>query len=350
MAPKKVYNVLLPSLENAGPTNIALDIADTMRKSGSVVNIFYLNECGVKSYLTNTFQVKKLTLFDAMKMRGVLHSHGLRPDVISCFIKLLFRKVKSVNTIHIHFITDMKFLYSRFLTKIAFRIWFSCIKKFDCIVCISNTMKNYYIRYDKRLKIKVIYNFRNNIIDAPCDASYLDWIKMQRLQGRVIVSYVGSLIDRKNILNLVEYISTSTTFSLVIFGAGEHEKAIVNMIGNINHIKLHGFVSNVRDYIKYTDLMVLPSYAEGFPLVVLESLSVGLPVLLSNILVHREIASMGFGEVFDHKSFLNFQEKANDIIFNKKSKYSVNSIKANYQNVLSPEFLSDKYVELINGL
>jgi hypothetical protein len=45
-------------------------------------------------------------------------------------------------------------------------------------------------------------------------------------------------------------------------------------------------------------------------LVVLEAASAGLPSLMSNIAVHREMASLGFGVTFDRFSFHNFCEKA----------------------------------------
>jgi glycosyltransferase involved in cell wall biosynthesis len=50
------------------------------------------------------------------------------------------------------------------------------------------------------------------------------------------------------------------------------------------NVTFHGFVSDVVENLKDMDVFIIPSlYGEGLPMVLLESMSVGLPVIASNI-------------------------------------------------------------------
>ena len=66
------------------------------------------------------------------------------------------------------------------------------------------------------------------------------------------------------------------------------------MAQNLNitsHIRWEGFKSNIHDYIRDSDLMVLPSSAEGFGLVILEAWQHLKPVIAFDVPAPNEIIS-----------------------------------------------------------
>lgn len=81
-----------------------------------------------------------------------------------------------------------------------------------------------------------------------------------------------------------------------LLGDGELAPALQQTIDNEgldNHVVLHGQQANVADWMKRSDVLVLPSAWEGLPNVVLEAMANGLPVIASSVdgipeVIHHE--------------------------------------------------------------
>lgn len=102
--------------------------------------------------------------------------------------------------------------------------------------------------------------------------------------------YVGWLVKEKGVLDLVECYRKSellTACKLYILGDGTLYKNLSSQINryNLKEIKMMGWCDEktVHQTLKEADILVLPSYAEGFPNSIMEALSFGLPVISTNI-------------------------------------------------------------------
>ena len=111
------------------------------------------------------------------------------------------------------------------------------------------------------------------------------------------ILYVGRLVEEKGVLDLVRAYKglNKPGYKLVIVGDADYEtdytrELLKEVYGNLRIILTgrlpHG---HIRKYYEGCKLLVLPSYSEGFPLVMLEGLLYGAPMLLSNIPAHKEI-------------------------------------------------------------
>ena len=84
-------------------------------------------------------------------------------------------------------------------------------------------------------------------------------------------------------------------FKLVIAGEADHESAyslqVKKLAERTEGVVLTGLVTGKRlgELFSNAGLFVLPSYYEGLPIALLEALSYGLPVMVSDIPPHREI-------------------------------------------------------------
>lgn len=113
----------------------------------------------------------------------------------------------------------------------------------------------------------------------------------QEFEKPVFIS-VGSLIHRKNMAFIVEAFSqyiAGNKGSLLILGDGPE---MATLKGSLRSPNIHfiGNVPNVAEYLQASDYFISASLSEGLPNTVLEALAAGLPVLLSDITSHKEIA------------------------------------------------------------
>lgn len=109
--------------------------------------------------------------------------------------------------------------------------------------------------------------------------------------------FVGSIIERKGVKPLVEAMvllkKRNDNFKLLIVGSGnlEHRlQLMINQNGLKNHVELTGPIPNeeLPPFFSSADIFVLPSFSEGFPLVVMEAISSGTVPVVSDLSVFAD--------------------------------------------------------------
>jgi len=139
-----------------------------------------------------------------------------------------------------------------------------------------------------------------------CD--YADWSKIQVVHCGLDAMFlsqpyvplptapqfvcVGRLSEQKGISILVEAVGQlakqGLRFKLVLVGDGPLRSEIETLIKNLkleDYIQLTGWATNleVRQHILDSQVMILPSFAEGLPVAIMESLALSRPVLTTYI-------------------------------------------------------------------
>lgn len=117
--------------------------------------------------------------------------------------------------------------------------------------------------------------------------------------SRLILS-VGSLISRKAPERLIRAFlraAPSTGATLVLLGDGPLRSKLESAVAGDERIRFAGTVPDVAPYLRAADAFALLSESEGFPNAALEALATGLPLLLSAIGPHKELASVSPGAV-----------------------------------------------------
>jgi glycosyltransferase involved in cell wall biosynthesis len=151
--------------------------------------------------------------------------------------------------------------------------------------------------------------------------------------GKFIVSYMGRFSEEKCPLKFVEIVDklrdNKDIYFLMLGNGPEYDsvKVKISELGLDDKIYAPGFVYDNRPFLKTTKLLIIPSRIEGIPIILMEGLSLGVPVIASKIGGIPDIIIDGYnGFVCDPN---NPDEFANKIIKIYSDKNLQNQLKTN---------------------
>lgn len=352
MTTSRNYTLLVPRLDRTGPCNVAVDIGQAAAAAGWTVTLLFLSGDSRRDDLAGFAVVRRFRLSDVIRLRGVVHTHCLRPDLVGALLTWN-RRCVVLTTLHNYFLIDLGFDHRRWQVRLAWFFWKHAIARMHRRVCISNAMRRYYRRLLPGQTFELAYNFRPSLgaTAQETDADISRWMTSQRSAGRICLAYVGSLSQRKNLLALIQAIARSPELALVVCGQGPLRPALEQAIAAqhvSDRVALAGQVAQPAAVLAVADLLVLPSHAEGLPLVVIEAARLGVPSLLSNIAVHRELAVLGLGLTFDRHGFKDLSLKARQLA-NRATPAFRREVVALWQEHFSPEVGFARYQRLIEA-
>jgi len=160
------------------------------------------------------------------------------------------------------------------------------VSRASFVVAISSFGKSQlyrWIAYQDWLKVKVVH--------CGLEPEFFAGEALALPQVKRLVC-VGRLCEQKGQLLLVQAMKHLTDkgveFELVLAGDGEMRSEIEELIDQYHlktHIRITGWISSdqVRQEIQAAQALVLPSFAEGLPVVIMEAMSLHRPVLTTYI-------------------------------------------------------------------
>jgi glycosyltransferase involved in cell wall biosynthesis len=153
------------------------------------------------------------------------------------------------------------------------------------LLAVSETVKNDYRAYIPVTgKQHVLYNFVDN--------KFFKQTRKEKTEKTFRLISVGNLKEAKNYPFLLRAFSKARDqdFTLDIYGWGSQADSLQKTI-ETDHIpvRLMGIEKNVETVLPGYDLFVMASSHEGFCIALAEAMACGLPVLISDIPVFREI-------------------------------------------------------------
>ena len=139
-----------------------------------------------------------------------------------------------------------------------------------------------------------LFKYRSKIIVA--HRHFVDFTKFEmkiRVTEREnLIGYIGRLSEEKGILNLIKaaaiILKSKRTIRFIICGKGKLDRDIKKIIraeSIEDQVKLVGWIPHekVPQYLNKFRLLVLPSFTEGLPNVIVEAMACGTPVLATPV-------------------------------------------------------------------
>ena len=232
-------------------------------------------------------------------------------------IKLLIPKLFLI--FHVHNYLNRHYLWSRFM-KIVINYtndnWF-----------VSSTVKSSYGHYAK-----------GNIIYNPIELIFKE--KAVQRNNEVNIGLVANLLGYKGIKYFIksyDYLKTDISNKIIynIYGDGPEKNELMSMSSQNRNILFHGFLSE-KEFYSQIDVLVCPSIQEeAFSLVIFEATQNSIPVIATNLKVHKEFFSNNSLLFVDVKSELDIANAISNILNNEDLKYN---LVYNAQNDLLTKF------------
>nr|WP_321459181.1 glycosyltransferase [uncultured Vibrio sp.] len=349
---------VVSTLKHSGPTNQLLNIISNLDRNAFEPHLITLSpepkynsrwkdyeSAGVNLYSLNLSRIKGLFLASSTLKNFIkeinpdlIHTQGIRADSLASSIA---GGIPWVMTSRNFPPEDYISKFGRIKGTLMVKQHFAAMKKCRHLVSCSKTIQAQL--KDVGIESDAIQNGVKGFVESSDTPTVL-----QEYKKPIYIS-VGSLIPRKNMGLLVDafqQLPNESAGSLIILGDGPLKNELQAKAGS--NVGLLGNVSNVHEYLSASDYFVSTSLSEGLPNTVLEALSAGLPVVLSDIDSHKEIAheselacqlfSLSSGEL-ELKTKLS--KAPND--FNENSRVEANRIA---REVFSAKQMSEKYQKL----
>lgn len=186
--------------------------------------------------------------------------------------QFIFNDKKMIMTVH---------NYNIFLHLPQFNFFYKRYEASKAVIGVSEGICQHLKHYYNFSNLKCIYNFYDDSEDIATDSiqSFKEFdsfvIAVGRLNNKIkqfdklIEAYSQSVLPRNRV-------------GLLIFGKGNSKgdlERLINELELTSHVKLMGFSNKVKPYIKASRFLILSSLYEGLPMVLIEALAIGTPVV-----------------------------------------------------------------------
>jgi glycosyltransferase involved in cell wall biosynthesis len=240
---------------------------------------------GIEAFIHTLF-ASIVTIF---KKPDIAHFHNIGPAIFLPLVRLF--GIKTVLTYHsINYLHQKWNTIEKFILKTG---EFLALKFADKIIVVSETTKKFLEKKYNRKDLTVIQSG----VNLPKIISAGEIHKKYALQPKKYIFTACRFVPEKGLHNLISAYRKikNPEFKLVIAGDADYEtkysRDLKKLANETQGVILTGVLTGqpLAELYSNAGLFVLPSYYEGLPIALLEALSYGLPVLVSDIPQHREI-------------------------------------------------------------
>ncbi len=349
--------------------NSYLKSKDDFLKNGYEIELFdyqnnFINKIkkiSTKLYniIYGIFQIRKLLQKIDKNKYDIIHIHTscrylFVKDVL--ILKILKRKIKNIKTVLSVHVGDINEVFKKIPNILKSTTIKNINENCDLVLLLSKEIESQFIDNGIDLsKIRVIANFHDLQIE-----DNLNVIKNDK-EDKLNLLFVGSLQTDKGIFELLQAVEDLSKENIYLdicgkFPDNESYKMYSKIIHKSkNKINNNGYVSgnNKSQIFEKADVLILPSYHEGFPLVILEAIASGCAVISTKVGATPEILNDSNAIWVEKKSVSDIKNAILELITNRNK---LNIMKLNnlilskkYSKKTNINNVCKEYNKLING-
>ncbi|QDU33971.1 GDP-mannose-dependent alpha-(1-6)-phosphatidylinositol dimannoside mannosyltransferase [Poriferisphaera corsica] len=224
----------------------------------------------------------------------IWHSHDYKTDILGLIIKR-FHPMKLVTTVHGFTCENMKTRFYAWLNKQVYRYY-------DHVICVNEQLRELCL--SKRSNGSNTTYIPNGIDTKEylC-ISDLAKPKKNQLNIGVVSRFSAEKGVERSLLCLRRLLDNGIDAKLHLAGDGpekENLKKIARELDIESNIVWRGWLNDLQAFHTSLDLLLIPSYTEGFPNAILEALLLKTPVAATNVGAIPEILDGECGLLLDN--------------------------------------------------
>jgi glycosyltransferase involved in cell wall biosynthesis len=281
----------------------------------------------------NIFETKKpldLSLIKNLKESfavsdvKIIHAHGIKASFYGNLSKP--KKVKFILTHHGNTSHTLKVKVYEYIEQ-------KIMQRSDATIAVSQTMKNDLLKKN----IQNVELVENLLSFEPITRTLPENDKLE-------MTIIGRLSPEKGHIDLLKALSTvKFNFNLKIIGTGSETNIIQEYIEENNlhkSVQLLGFKKDINSYLFKTDVLLMPSHREGLPMILIEAICSGVPVLGSSVGALKYLVTDN-GILFESQNISEIKNSLKLFVVN-KSNYLDTAIKK--ASIFQERFHPQKWV------
>ena len=168
--------------------------------------------------------------------------------------------------------------------------------------------------------------------------------ELKELCSETSILCVGNLTGTKGFDQVILAMDKLEDVVLLIAGIGKDREKLRDLakeVGVSDRVFFLGYVNNISSLMVSSNLLVIPSRSEGFPLVLLEAVSLGVPLLTSDIDIFKEIFTSLEVPRFELGNINDLASKASVIL----EGYDTSLASMKYDKCYTKAVMQSKYID-----
>ena len=295
---------------------------------------------------------KYFTIIKKLKPDLIL-AYTIKPNIFVSIISK-FLKIKIYNII-----TGLgsSFLGNIIIKKLVIFFYKISLKNSNLIIFQNNDDMNLFKKY--KILNKQTYEI---ILGSGVNTSFYSYYEIDKKKLDIKFLYIGRIIKDKGIYELItafkNILSKNSNFNLELCLLGSTDRHNPSNISlseikkweSDNIIKHIEYKKDIREYIKLSDCIILPSYREGLPMSLLEASSCGRPMISTNVPGCKDVVIDNYnGYLCEKENSYDLQLKIEKFINTKidiRIQMGINA-RENVIKKFDEKIIIDKYLKLI---
>lgn len=227
--------------------------------------------CGRRRYAAEVRAVAELIRRENV---DVLHAHGYHSTVVGYFAGRR-AGIPIVATVHGYLSRNLKERFYNVVDRLLLR-------RFDAVIAVSQGIARQLVASGLRAdRVMVVQNGLGAPNQAPDRLSARQSLGLDRLEQ--VVGWVGRLSPEKGADLFLQALSKSAdSFRAVVIGDGselQHLEQLARDLNVENRVQFAGFRADAAELLGAFDVLALSSRTEGTPMIILEAVSAGVPIV-----------------------------------------------------------------------
>ena len=288
----------------------------------------------------------RLILFSKKNSINIIHAHGKGAGLIARIIKIFLNKplIYTFHGIHTICLNRLKKYFYIIYENITG--WLDDEKVF---VSLSEKIQAINMKIFIRKNHNIINNSTENMIRLEVKDKKNNYKIGIKNKKRNIIS-ICRLVDQKNIFEIFEIARNLKIYNFIILGDGyllDKARFFIKS-NNIKNVYLFGKKNDVFKYLYESDLFLSTSLYEGHPISILEAMSIGLPIVASNVTGNIDTIVDEFSGLFYSLGDINHAINCIQRIMNDnslKSKISFNAF-SSHRKLFTTNKMKKSYLSL----